>query len=73
VRRLSDAGQWNLVRLLFFFLLLAPTDYDLDQASYMVLTHTRAKNQGHRSLGSKARVETNGRTDGLDRLPYSAR
>jgi len=25
--------------------------------------HTRAKGQGQRSLGSKVRVETNGRTD----------
>ena len=29
----------------------------------MVATHTRAKDQGHRSVGSKVRVETVGRTD----------
>jgi len=30
------------------------------------MTHIRAKDQGQRSLGSKVRVETVGRTDGDD-------
>jgi len=30
------------------------------------MIHTRAKGQGQRSLGSKVRVETNGRMDGGD-------
>jgi len=30
----------------------------------MVMTYSRAKVQGQRSVGSEDRVETNGRTDG---------
>ena len=38
----------------------------------LVMTHAHAKNQGKRSLGSKDRVETDGRPNGPDLLHYRA-
>jgi len=34
----------------------------------MVMTHTDEKSKGQRSLGSKIKVKTDGRTDGRRRL-----
>ena len=39
-------------------------DLDLQPTQAMVMTYSRAKVQGQRSVGSEHRVETNGRTDG---------
>jgi len=36
------------------------------------MTHTHAKGQGQRSLGSRVRVETDGRTDGCDGITSRA-
>jgi len=43
---------------------------DLDLQFKESLTHTREKGQGHRSLGSEIRVETDGRTDVGDCMHY---
>jgi len=39
----------------------------------IVMTHTHAKGQGHRSLGSKVRVETDGRTEAIVLPPMQTR
>jgi len=44
------------------------TDFQPHRAT--VMTHTYAKYQGQRSLGSEAREETDGQTDGHDRSHY---
>jgi len=38
----------------------------------MVMADMHAKDQGQKSVGPKCRVETNGLTDGHDRLHYLA-
>jgi len=47
-------------------------DFSFKSKSAVVMTNTRAKTQGQRSIGSKDRVKTNGRTDTTDRITFPA-
>jgi len=49
---------------------LTMIDLQFQSLHAMVVTHTHAKDQGQRSVGSKDKVETDGRTDGRRRLHY---
>jgi len=44
----------------------AMTTFNPRRAACMVMTHTHANNRGERSVVSKTRVETDGRTDTID-------
>jgi len=47
-----------------------PMTFKLQSLQAMAIAYSHAKDQGQRSLSSKARVDKNGRTDGQRRLHY---
>jgi len=58
---IEDQGQTDRV-----------STFSFNHLRVMVVNHTRVKDQGQRSVGSKDRVETDGQTDGGDCITSSA-
>ena len=71
---IEDQGQTDCVTILVNQVTIT-LDLDLDFQSPASYGHDQCmcKNFDQRSVGSKARAKTNGRTDGQDRLQYLAR